>query len=141
MIRRRVRPRPLALLPLVLLAGCAPSGGGGVDTGRFQGAEKDVAKTLDDLSEAARKRDAARVCAQLLSRRRVDALDRDSSCRTAMDDQLTSSDVFALDVDDIKVAVNRATAKVRSNFDGDKTLRTLAFVLEGGRWRLDSVGR
>ena len=129
------------LLPLLVLvaalSGCASSGGGGVDTGRFKGAQKDVATALDDLTDAARNRDGARVCAQLLSRRLVDALAR--GCRTAVDDQLEDADVFDLDVDTIRVTGNRAVAQVKSDVAGKKTARTLVLVREGARWRLDGV--
>jgi hypothetical protein len=142
MIRRCMRRTICLLLPLALLGGCAPAGGKGVDTGRFQGDAKQVAVTLSDLVDAGRKKDGARVCAQLLSKRRVDALDRGGgSCRVALDDQLNDADVFTLDVDTITVNGTTATARVRSEFNGHKQPRTLGLVREQGRWRLDSVGR
>ena len=143
-----IRPgmnRPLALLlPLLVVAGCAPANSGGVDTGRFSGAEKSVATTLDDLADAGRKRDGARVCAQLLSKRLVDRLDSaGGSCQTAMKNQLEDADVFDVDVAKDAIAVNgaKATALVRTNYDGKKTPRTVRLVLEDGRWKLDGVSR
>jgi hypothetical protein len=140
---RELMPRPIfLLLPLVLLSGCAPAGSGSVDTGRFKGASKAVATTLKDLADAGRKKDGARVCAQLLSQRRVDALDRgNGSCRSALDNQLDDADVFDMDVDSIRVAGQRATARVRSTYNGHKVARTVGFVFEQRRWRLDSVSR
>jgi hypothetical protein len=142
MIRHRM-PRPIALLlPLLLVSGCAPANSGGVDTGRFTGAEKAVATTLSDLADAGRKRDGARVCAQLLSKRIVDRLDQGTnSCRNALDDQLDAADTFDINVGagDIKVTGATATARVRSDFNGKKVPRTLRLVLEQRRWRLDSV--
>ena len=136
--------RILLLLPLVLVAGCAPANSGGVDTSRFTGAEKGVATTLKDLADAGQKRDGGRVCSDLLSKRLVDRLDSgNGSCQTALDDQLDDADVFTLDVakDGITVDGNRATAVARSEFDGNKQPRTLHLVLEGRRWKLDSVSR
>jgi hypothetical protein len=144
MIRHLVLRRIALLLPLLAVSGCAPAGGGGVDTGRFTGAQKAVATTLDDLADAGRKRDGARVCAQLLSKRIVDQLDRTrGSCRTAVDDQLDDADVFDLKVakDAIQVDGAKATAQVRSDFDGHKVPRTVHLVLEQRRWKLDSLSR
>src|SRR5439155_7620824 len=76
MIRAPMKRWFLLLIPLIGLAGCAPSGAGGVDTGRFKGDAKAVAQTLDDLTTAGRKKDGQRACAELLSHRRVHALDK-----------------------------------------------------------------
>jgi hypothetical protein len=135
-----VSRRVAFLLPLVLLAGCAPSGGGGVDTGSFQGAEKDVAQALDDLTDAARRKDGGRVCSELLAKALVDKLDANGGCSKALDDQLDDVDVAALDVDDVTVSGNCATAKVRAEFNGDKMTSTLKLALEDRRWRLAGLG-
>ena len=129
------------LIPLIGLAGCAPSGGTGVDTGRFQGDAKAVAQTLDDFSAAGRKKDGQRACAELLSHRRVDALDKAAGCRKAMEDQFGDADVFKLDVKSIQVSGDRASARVLSDFDGHQRASTILLVREDRRWRLDSVGR
>jgi hypothetical protein len=115
-----------------------------VNTGHFTGASKAVATTLKDLADAGRRKDGARVCAQLLSKRRVDALDRRGGCPNALNVQLDEVDVFDMNVDSIRVdsaQPTRATARVRSNFNGKKLPRTLVLVLEQRRWRLDSVVR
>ena len=122
-----------------MLAGCAPSGGGGVDTGSFSGTEKDVASALDDLADAARAGDGQRACSELLSRKRVDALG--TNCRKAMDDQFDNADTFTLDVEDITVSGNTARARVVSDFDGKDATRTLVLVRESNRWRLDAIER
>jgi hypothetical protein len=135
------RIAPLLLLAL-LVGGCSAAGSSGVDTKKYNGASKAVATTLNDLADAGRKKDGGRVCSQLLSSRRVDQLDRTAgSCRSALDNQLDDADVFDMDVDSIRVAGNRATARVRSNFDGHKQPRTLGLVLEQNHWRLDSISR
>jgi len=140
MIRAPMNRRFLALIPLIGLAGCGPSGASGVDAGRFKGDAKAVAQTLDDLATAGRKKDGKRACAELLSHRRVDALDKAGGCRKALDDQFDDADVFKLDVTSIKVSGDRAIARVLSDFDGDKRPRTLTLLREDRRWRLDSVG-
>jgi hypothetical protein len=133
--------RPLALLlPVLVLTGCAPSAGQGVDTGRFQGASKDVAKALDDLTDAARRKDGQRACAQLLSRRIVDALDKAGGCQKAMKEQFGDADVSTLDVKSIQVDGDRATARVESDFDGDKRVSTIPLVRESNSWRVDQTG-
>ena len=72
-VRRVLRPLALLLLVLPVVAGCAPSGGGGVDTGRFSGEERNVAEALDELSDAGRGGDGQQICSELLSRARVAA--------------------------------------------------------------------
>jgi hypothetical protein len=135
--------RPLALLLAATLAlaaaGCAPSGGGGVDTGAFEGEEKAVAETLDELSDAARGGDGERVCSDLLARALADRLGR--GCAGALDEQLEDADVFELDVEDISVSGTRATARVLSDFAGDEQQRTLTLVKEGEDWKLAGIGR
>jgi hypothetical protein len=135
-----MKRRFVLLIGLVALGGCAPSGGGGVDTGRFRGDAKAVAQALDDLAETGRKKDGQRACAELLSHRRVDALDKGGGCRKAMEDQFDDADVFKLDVRSIDVSGDRASARVLSDFDGKQVPRTLGLVREDRRWRLDSVG-
>jgi len=140
MIPASMKRRFLVLIPLFGLAGCAPSAGSGVDKGRFKGDAKAVAQTLDDLSTAGRKKDGQRACGELLSHRRVDALDKAGGCRKAMEDQFDDADVFKLDVTAIRVNGDRASARVLSDFDGTQRPRTLGLVREDRRWRLDSVG-
>src|SRR4051794_30267724 len=140
MIRPLVNRTLALLLPLLALAGCAPSGGGGVETGRFQGEPRKVAQALDDLSDAARRKDGQRACAQLLSRRIVDALGKAGGCQKAMKGQFDDADVFKLDVKAIQVSGDRATARVESDFNGDKRVTTLSLVRESNSWRVDEIG-
>ena len=124
----------LAALAAAGLAGCAPSGGSGVDTGEFSGEEKRVAEAIDELADAGRRSDGERVCSDLLARRVVDQLGR--RCAKALEDQLDNADVFELDVEDITVSGARATARVRSDFNGSEQPRTLVLVREGQDWKL-----
>jgi hypothetical protein len=137
MIRRPVPRRFALLLPLLVLAGCAPAGGGGVDTGRFKGAERDVAQTVSDLTDAARDKDGGRACSQLLSRALVSSLG--PGCAKALKEQFDDADAFKLDVRSITVEGDRATARVTSDFDGHKRATTLPLVRERGGWRIDRL--
>ena len=140
MIRPRVRP-PVALLALLLLAGCAPSGGGGgVDVDRFEGDEKLVAETLDDLSSAGRRDDAEQICSRLLSARLVEQLGA-RRCVDVVGEQIEDAQVFDLEVDRVTVTGDRATARVVSDFDGEEQPRTVTLVREGGRFKLDAIAR
>jgi hypothetical protein len=140
MIRALVNRRLVLLLPLLALAGCAPTGGSGVDTGRFQGDAKNVARALSDLTDAARRKDGQRACAELLSRRIVDALGQAGGCQKAMDEQFKDADAFTLDVKAIQVDGDRATARVSSDFNGDKRVTTIPLVRESRSWRIDQSG-
>jgi hypothetical protein len=129
----------LAATLALAAAGCAPSGGGGVDTGAFEGEEKAVAEALDELSDAGRRSDGERVCSDLLARDLVDRLGR--GCAEAVDEQLDDADVFELDVETISVSGTRATARVLSDFAGDEQPRTLTLVKEGEDWKVSAIGR
>jgi hypothetical protein len=131
-------PRRLALLvPLLAVAGCAPAGSTGVNTTSFKGDAKAVATTLNDLSSAARSKDGKKACSQLLSRAVVGALG--ANCTKVMNDQFDDADTFKLDVLSIAVRGDRATARVRSDFNGTKRVTALPLVREGGSWRVDRV--
>ena len=137
-----LRKTRTALLLIVSLALPVRAGDLGEDllAAVKKGDAKAVAQTLDDLSTAGRKKDGQRACGELLSHRRVDVLDKAGGCRKAMEDQFDDADVFKLDVTAIRVNGDRASARVLSDFDGNKRPRTLGLVREERRWRLDSVG-
>jgi hypothetical protein len=133
-----LRPLAPALLAALVLAGCAPSGGGGVDTDEFQGERKAFAEALDELTDAARRGDGQRVCSDLLARALVDRIGR-RRCADAVEEQIDDADVFDLDVERIDVRGNRATARVLSDFAGEERPRTVTLVKEGGDWRLAGI--
>jgi hypothetical protein len=105
----------LVLVPLVLaavlLTGCASTT---TSSPKFKGAAADVDKAVGDLQTAGRRKDAAKLCGQLLARSLVKQLDSGgTSCKDEMD---------------------KAVA------DGDKgATRSVTFLREDNRWKVSSL--
>src|SRR4051794_7835244 len=111
--------RAAAIPPIVLAAAALAPGGCGAsstDSAKdFQGREKQVAQTIDDVSEAARKRDARKICDEFFTpelRAKLAGLARVSGRGTDCADQLKDSlqDATALDlkVEDVAITGNTA---------------------------------
>ena len=120
-----------------LLAGCGAGSAGSADDFR-NGDEKAVAQVVDDLSQAARDRDGREVCTSLLAKEAVAKLqDGTRDCAAVMQDQLSdASPNYVVDVQDVTVTGDTATAKVESPVFGEQRTQTLRFVREGQAWRL-----
>jgi predicted small secreted protein len=129
---RRLVLAPI-LLAAVALAGCTTAGSGS-SSKKFSGAAGDVADAVGDLETAGKRKDADRLCSELLARSLVEKLDAGgTSCKQEMKDALADADEFALSVRDVKVSGNEATATVRQGSDGPT--RTIQLVKEGTRWK------
>ena len=129
--------RRLALAPVLLaavaLSGCTTAGSGS-SSKKFSGTAGDVADAVGDIETAGKRKDADRLCSELLARSLVEKLDAGgTSCKQEMTDALADADDFALSVRDVKVSGNEATATVRQGADGPT--RTIQFVKEGTRWK------
>lgn len=125
------------LLAAVALAGCTTAGTGS-SSGKFKGAQGDVATVVSDLQKAAQRHDGAKICSQILAATLVDRL---SSGGTQCIDEVTKAardaDDFKLTVLSVTVSSSTATAKVRN---GDKgPTRTLGFVKESNRWKVSEL--
>jgi hypothetical protein len=127
-----------AVLPALALvaAGCgaAQSASGG-----FQGTRGDVAQVVSDLSTAARRKDAQKICTQILARdlqQRVSA--GTSDCQSEIKKATDDADDFDLQVRSVTVTGNQATAQVRTGADGPVT--RFSFVHENGDWRISGLG-
>jgi hypothetical protein len=129
--------RRLALAPLLLaalaFAGCTTAGSSS-SSKKFSGAAGDVADAVGDIETAGKRKDADRLCSELLARSLVEQLDAGgTSCKQEMKDALADADEFALSVRDVKVSGTEATATVRQGSDGPT--RTIQLVKEGTRWK------
>jgi hypothetical protein len=128
--------RRLVLAPLLLtalaLAGCTTTGT--TSSKKFSGAAADVAKAVGDIQTAGQRKDADRLCTQLLARSLVEQLDQSgSTCKQEMEKALADADDFKLDVRDVKVSGSEATATVRQGDTGPT--RVIQFVREDNRWK------
>jgi hypothetical protein len=138
--------RPLAALALLvlalLLAACAPSSGSSDSSGDFRGDQRAAATTVEDLESAAAKGDQDKICRDLLAPALVARLSSPQrGCPAAVDNALKNADVVALDVQSVRIAGNRATARVK--FENGKSDRFATIGLTRPRasagWRIDRL--
>jgi hypothetical protein len=129
------------LLP-VLAAALALSGCGTAQpssTAKFKGAQKDVADVVDKLATAGRRRDAATICSDILSKQLIAQLKTaGGDCETEMKNAISDATDYDLQVRSVKVTGANATAQVRQGKSGP--LATFTFVKEGNAWRASALG-
>ncbi len=129
----------LVALPLVLGA-CGQAAKDSASD--FQGDQKAVAQTVEDLQSASRKHDSSRICTTLLAPALVDKIKKasDGDCDQGVKDALSDADSFELQVQ--KVTINGATASaVVKSEGGDKDrVDTLEFVKDRGVWKVATLG-
>jgi hypothetical protein len=134
-------PRLLPAVPLVLVAlasGCTanPSSSNG-----FEGEEKNVAEVVDKLGTAGRTGDAGELCDNVFSKRLREAIaESGSTCEQELDKAIKDADDFDLEVDDVTIDGDRATAKVTGKADGKDQVRDFTFTREGKTWRATDLG-
>jgi hypothetical protein len=126
---------PVAVV-LLALAGCGAEQDSSVD--RFRGDQREVAQKVEDLQEAGEGRNPEDICSEILARVLVDQLEEaGTTCRDEMSDAIEDADDFDLDVLDVTVDGNQATARVRRGDDGPTA--TFEFTRENGQWRATSL--
>ena len=136
MVVRLITP---ALVVIALaVAGCTSSSGSG-SSAKFTGAEGEVAKVVADLQKDGERKDAQKICSDILARSLVDRLsDAGTSCAQEMDKAISDADDFDLSVQKVTVNGSSATAVVRRGDDGPTA--TFRFVREGGKWKATDFG-
>jgi hypothetical protein len=127
----------LALLVALPLGGCTQQPTASND---FKGAEKAVAQVVLDLAEDAQRGHEADVCGQILSKALQEKVAGDSSCVSEVKKAFEDADTSTIEVDDVTITGNTATAEVHSEDRDDKVRRTFELVREDGGWRIDSFG-
>jgi hypothetical protein len=134
-----VRIVTAALVVAVLgVAGCTSTSGSG-SSAKFTGAQGAVAQVVADLQKAGERKDATKICTQILSRRLVDQLSQaGTSCGQEMKQAIDNADDFKLDVQRVTVNGSNATAVVRRGSDGPTS--TFRFVREDGTWKATDFG-
>ena len=131
--------RALPLILVLFLAGCAQQE---TSTNDFKGSEKAVAQTIEDLQSNAQSRKPGEICSNVLSRELADKLKTaGSDCTSEMEKVTLDSDDYQLDVTDVAINGNTATARVETRKGDDKNATvTFTLVKEGGDWRLSDLG-
>jgi hypothetical protein len=142
---RKLRSRLVhrsAYLGLLATAALALGGCGAAQSSsssKFPGQAGQVAKVVDDLATAGRRKDAAKICSDVLSRSLVAAIrTAGSDCEQEMKKAIEDADDFDLEVQSVRITGNRAQARVRQGKKGP--LATFSFVKENGGWRATSLG-
>jgi hypothetical protein len=136
---------PLAVIVALLLAGCAGGGAQDKDSAEdFKGAQQEVAQTVEDLQEATREKNGAKICSSLLTsslQRSIAANNGKEGCSSAVDDAIKESDPVDLVVTKVEITGNTATATVAAE-TGDETVSTDTYTFEqqAGRWKISTTG-
>jgi len=134
----RMRRTVLAAVALALsftACGSAPADSGS----QFKGAEAEIAELVDALAAAGDTGNAEKICTEILAKSLVAELkSAGGECVTEMDRAIEDASDFDLQVRDVKVTGNTATAQVRQGDSGAVT--TFSFVKENGGWRASALG-
>jgi copper chaperone CopZ len=136
----RVR-KPIALLcAMPLLATGVAACGSTVSTSSFKGEQQQVAQAVAHLQSHATALEAKKICGEDLAAANVARLNAASGgCKKAIETQLKEIDSFETTVESVQINGDHATARVKGVNAGKKTVQTLTFVREGGRWRISGV--
>jgi hypothetical protein len=133
--------RVLFAVPLVLAALAAGCGASASSAGDFEGEERRVADVVEKLQSAGETGDAAEICDEVLaSDLREEMRAAGANCEQELDKAIQDADDFELEVEDVTVSGDTATAKVRGRDGGEERVRNFEFVREGSGWRATSLG-
>lgn len=133
--------RSLLALPLVLAALAAGCAGGASSSSDFQGEEKKVADQVEKLETAGKSGNAKEICTEVLAKSVSDQIAQaGSSCEEELDKAIKDADDFSLDVEDVTINGNTATAKVKGKEGGKDQVRTFEFERDGSDWRATTLG-
>jgi hypothetical protein len=131
----------LAAVPLLAaalgVAGCTSTTGSTSAT--FTGAQAAVASVVSDLAKDGQRKDAQKICSDILARELVDKLNEaGTTCGQEMDKAISDADDFDLSVQKVTINGSSATAVVRRGTNGPTA--TFRFVREGGKWKATDFG-
>jgi len=127
---------PLALAALA--AGCASSSS---SAGDFTGDEKKVADQVEQIQAAGESGDAAAICDDVLAQSLRDSIAvAGSNCESEVDKAIKDADDYDLEVEDVTISGDTATAKVKGSVGDEDAVRDFEFVREGKDWRATTLG-
>jgi arginyl-tRNA synthetase len=132
----------LALLCGPLLAASVAACGSTVSTSGYKGEDQEVAQAIANLQSDVKAGEEQKICSNDLASPVVARLDKLSGgCRQAIKNQLAEIDSLEVTVQAVQVTSpgHSANARVKSSYAGKQTVRTVALVKEGKRWKLLSL--
>jgi hypothetical protein len=135
-------PRTSAsLCALSLLAtGVAACGNTTVSTSSFKGEQQKVAQAVAHLQSHATALEAKKICNEDLAAARVAKLNAaPGGCKQALESQLKQIDSFETTVQSVQIKGATATARVKGIDGGKKSVQTVTFAKEGGKWRISGL--
>jgi hypothetical protein len=133
--------RALLAVPLVLAALAAGCGASASSAGDFEGEERAVADVVEKLQSAGETGDAAEICDEVLaSDLRDEMRAAGANCEQELDKAIQDADDFELEVEDVTITGDTATARVRGRENDEEAVRTFEFAREGSGWRATSLG-
>jgi hypothetical protein len=134
---------PRALLAAVFALAALASGCAGSSSSAegFEGEEKKVAELVEKLQRAGETDEPGTICDEVLAKELRDQIqEAGSTCEQEMAKAIEDADDFELDVEDVTIDGDEATAKVRGSDQGEERVRDYEFVREGPDWRATSLG-
>jgi hypothetical protein len=133
--------RALFAVLLALAAIASGCGGSASSAGDFEGEEKRVADVVEQLQSAGETGDAAEICNEVLAKQLRDQIqEAGANCEQELEKAIKDADDFELEVEDVTITGNSATAKVKGRDGGEERVRDFEFVREGRDWRATSLG-
>jgi hypothetical protein len=133
--------RALFAVLLALAAIASGCGGSASSAGDFEGEEKRVADVVEQLQSAGETGDAAEICNEVLAKQLRDQIqEAGANCEQELEKAIKDADDFELEVEDVTITGNSATAKVKGRDGGEERVRDFEFVREGSDWRATSLG-
>jgi hypothetical protein len=132
-----MRLAALLLCGALALAAC----GGGESPKKRSDADR-VRDTLSAFAQASAKHDYRRVCSDLLAKPVIDSVRRAGlSCESAMKTALEGVQSPKLEVGQVTIKGNRASAKVHTTAANQQASDdTVALVREGANWKIGALG-
>ena len=127
-----------AALAAGALAGCAPQQTRSSDSvSKFTGDQRAAAQAVEDLESAAQDSDEAKLCTRVLAKAFADRLAAaGQGCAAAVNAAIKDTDSIDMTVESVRVAGDRATARVKFETGKKDRSGNVVLVREGGRWRV-----
>jgi len=134
-----MRLAALLLCGALALAACGGGGGGGGGPKRTE--TEQVRDTLSAFAQASAEHDYRRVCADLLAKPVIDSVRKAGlSCESAMKTALQGVESPKLEVVQVTIKGNRASAKVHTTAANQQASDdTVALVKEGDSWKIGAL--